>query len=101
MKISKTLLSSLVLISSQISRAGTTEINVTLGELEKYGISTTIVQEEFYNHHQISLNWDEYLKVSKDDEGKNIRFETYDQYSTVVAIDGAFGAKNKWIPSEF
>jgi hypothetical protein len=95
MKVNKTLLSSIIAISSQLSHAGQTDVVITLAELEKHGISPILVQEEFFNLYQINLNWNEYLKVSKEDEGKNIRFETYDHYSTVVTIDSAHGVCNK------
>lgn len=95
MNLKNTLLSGIVVISSQLSHASQADMILPLGELEKHGISPTLVQEEFYNLHQISLNWNEYLKVSKEDEGKNIRFETYDHFSTVVTIDSAHGVCNK------
>jgi hypothetical protein len=95
MNVKNTLLSGIVVISSQLSQASQTDMILPLGELEKHGISPKLVQEEFYNLYQINLNWNEYLKVSKEDEGKNIRFETYDHFSTVVTIDCAHGVFNK------
>ena len=95
MNVKNTLLSGIVVISSQLSQASQTDMILPLGELGKHGISPKLVQEEFYNLYQINLNWNEYLKVSKEDEGKNIRFETYDHFSTVVTIDSAHGVFNK------
>jgi hypothetical protein len=95
MNVKKTLLSGIVIISSQLARASQVEMILPLSELEKHGISPSVVQEEFYNLYQINLNWNEYLKVSKEDEGKNIRFETYDHFSTVVSIASAHGVCNK------
>lgn len=95
MKIKNTLITGLVAISSQLSHASQNDIVVPVSDLENFGISPTIVHQMFFEQYNMSLNWSEYLKVSKEDEGKSIRFETFDHYSTVVPIDSAHGVFNK------
>lgn len=95
MNFKSALISSLAIISSQLSHAGESFVIVPVCELEEYGISPNVIQEEFYNRYQVNINWDEYLKVSTVDEGKEIRFEKYDDASTSVSIDNARGVFNK------
>lgn len=95
MDLKKALVSVLAIFSSQITRAGENYIVVQVHNLDEHGISAQVVREEFYNRYQVNIDWNEYLKVSKEDEGKDIRFETYDRFSTIVSIARAHGVGNK------
>ncbi len=69
---------------------------IALRDLEQYKISPQMIQKVFESQHQININWSEILKVSKENEGKDIRFETYDGHSTTLPIRYILGAYNKW-----
>lgn len=95
MNLKSVLVSIMAILSSQITQAGESHLIVPVSDLEDLGISAKAIQEEFYNRHQVNIDWDEYLKVSKENEGKEIRFETYDNFSTIVPIARAHGTFNK------
>ena len=68
---------------------------VTVSELEKIGINSQKVVAEYQIKKGITLNINEFIKVSTKDEGKTIDFETLDQISiTVTALDSD-GSYNK------
>lgn len=66
-----------------------------VSDLEKFGISSKIVISQYQKKNIRELNLDELIKVSPNEESKNIKFETFDKISVVVPVDIAAGAWNK------
>lgn len=64
-------------------------------ELEKIGINSVLLKNEFLNKQNINLDLNEMIKVSSSDEGNKIKFETLDKISIVVDVYSADGSWNK------
>ena len=71
------------------------EIQIAISDLGQHTIQPAAVREAFAYKHQLALNSNEILKVSKQDEGKKIKFQTYDNYSVIINIDAASMVGNK------
>jgi hypothetical protein len=78
---------------TQIAFAKTKVISVR--NLSSAGINTDVVALAFQSQVGVKVNLNEMLKVRAEDEGKNIRFETLDNFSVVVPIQYAMGPFNK------
>jgi hypothetical protein len=91
----KLISSSIAFIATHFSKAEQVEVVAKLNEIEKFGFSPNYIQEEFLRVHKIELNWDEYLKISREIEGNHVNFKTFDEFSTVVLINDAHGVGNK------
>lgn len=70
------------------------EVTIQVGRLEQIGISSEKVVG-LYKSKGISLNFNELIKVSPKDEGKNINFETWDKISILVPVYQSSGGFNK------
>lgn len=77
------------------SQSGKSEENViSVQSLDKSGFDSMIIKNLF-NKEGIVLCPTDFLKVSVEDEGKNIKFESLDQISIIVPRDFANGVGNK------
>lgn len=75
------LLSSLFGISSK----SLAEEYVTLSGLKNLGFNIKHIQKKFTRQNGRTIDLNENLKVSSEDEGKQIKFETFDNYSVTVS----------------
>lgn len=66
-----------------------------LNRLPEIGLDPIVVKNIFQNEKNVTLKWDEVLKVSADEEGKEISFDSLDGISIVVPADAALGSPNK------
>jgi hypothetical protein len=89
-------IATVVAIGAQLSTANATQS--TVQDLYQLGVNPDYVISAFHESIDIKLNPNEALKVTYEDEGKNIRFETLDNFSLVVPIDDAIGIGNKMEP---
>lgn len=80
--------------ASQIAQAGKVA-QLPVKDLNQVGINPVAIQEAYQEQANVQLNWDEVVKVSADEEGKNINVNTIDGISIVVGIDAASGPFNK------
>lgn len=86
-------IATIVTLGTQLTTAHATQSAVQ--DLHQLGINPNYVISAFHENVDIRLNPSEALKVTYENEGKNIRFETLDNFSLVVAIGDAIGAFNK------
>ena len=73
---------------------------VTLSGLNKLGFNIKPIQKKFIKQNGRTIDLNENLKVSSEDEGKQIKFETFDNYSVTVDRINARTPDNKGIPLE-
>ena len=64
-------------------------------DLNLNGFLSQVVSEQFSSTYGLNLNPSEFLKVSAEDEGSNIRFETMDHLSVTIDAKSALGIGNK------
>jgi hypothetical protein len=67
-------------------------------ELVARGFDFEKLAQEFRNQAGVRIEADDRFKVSLEDEGKNIKFETLDRYSIIVPILTARSPYNKVAP---
>lgn len=72
-----------------------TASSVTVNDLEKLGFNSALIFQRFLADYQIELDLWEKLKVSVEDEGKKIQFQTFDDLSIDVDIRNAVASWNK------
>lgn len=68
---------------------------IKLKNLNTIGVNPENIFNAFMSQHGVRIELNEVLKVSTEDEGKNIRFESLDHFSVVVPIMSASGPRNK------
>ena len=68
---------------------------VSVNELEKIGVNSQHVIVLYQVEKGVTLNLNEMIKVSSQDEGKSINFETLDHISIIVSVDNSDGGWNK------
>lgn len=74
---------------------------ISVNDLEKIGINSRQVIVQYQVKKGITLNLNEMIKVSSQDEGKSINFETLDQISVTVLAHDSDGSPNKIEPPAF
>lgn len=89
----KSIVAGSVLLGSHVGMAQTHVIPAK--DLDKLNIDIHIVSDHFRTQTGVELNSSDVLKVSSENEGKNLRFETLDSISVVVPIEFARGSENK------
>lgn len=93
MKYTKAIFTGAVAVTGSTAIAG--EKLILAKELGLHGLDYQKIAQIYKNHSNINLNPNELLKVTRDEEGKHIRFETLDHLSVVVPIYHARGVANK------
>jgi len=73
---------------------------LSIRDLEKIGISAQKVISVYEIKKGIKLNLNDMIKVSSNDEGQTINFETLDQISINVRASDSDGNPNKVEPPE-
>lgn len=71
---------------------------VTLSGLKIIGFNIKNIQKKFARQNGRTIDLNENLKVSSEDEGKQIKFETFDNYSVIVNRINARAPHNKDVP---
>lgn len=94
MKYSKVVVAGAIVVSSQSGKADESVL-ISTNNLVNSGYDEHIVRSIFYYNKGLNLNANDFLKVSAENEGNNIKFETLDQVSIVVPRDLACGVGNK------
>ena len=89
----KSIIATSVLLSSQAGSASAE--SVLLRDLEQLGIDSAQVKAAFKEQVGINLDINDSMKVSFENEGQSIRFETLDHLSVLVPIMHARGVFNK------
>ncbi|MGE5085444.1 MAG: hypothetical protein ACM3MG_04030 [Bacillota bacterium] len=79
---------------TQLAHASETA-NIALKNFNQIGLDPEVIQEIYRKQADVELDWNEVLKVSADEEGKNININTLDGISVVVPIYSAAGPFNK------
>lgn len=69
---------------------------VRVSDLDQNGFNEQLVRDEFRRISGSELTSNEFLKVSAEDEGKELNFETLDHLSFTVPRDSASGVDNKF-----
>lgn len=82
------------IIGTQLSIANASN-QIPLKDLNRFGIDSEAVSALFKENINVNLNPNELLKVTYENEGKNIQFETLDNYSVTVAIGDTRTSPNK------
>lgn len=68
---------------------------IEVRDLYEAGINQQIIIQNYQQYEGRTLNLNELVKVSPTDEGKNLKFETFDAISIVVPFALATGPFNK------
>lgn len=68
---------------------------VAVKDLNLIGLNSSNIIEEFRNKTGVNLNPDEILRVTEDEEGKNLHLETFDKHSVRIDILKSKGSFNK------
>ena len=68
---------------------------IIVNNLNLYGFSFSNINEKFSSTLGITLNPNEFLRVTADEEGKNFNFETMDHLCIVIDANSALGIGNK------
>lgn len=90
----KIIATSAILTASFSTANASTQISVK--DLNKFGLDSALIATAFQDQLQINLNPNELIKVSYDNEGKDIKFETLDHYSVFISAPTmSLGAGNK------
>lgn len=87
----------LVVILSQLlalNRAQGQELFIRYEELSKLGFDKNLIINEFLKHGT-TLNNNDILRVSSDEEGNHINFENLDSYSIDIPIELSRAPLNK------
>jgi len=71
------------------------ETVITVGELDKLGLNKEAVIDQFRHQTGVDLDLNQLIKVNSENEGSELRFETFDSISVVVPIEFARGPYNK------
>ena len=93
MKSSRIAISLIIALGSIIVKAE--EHIAKIKDLETIKINNDSIVTTFLNLNGIKLNSEDEIRVSADEEGENIKFETLDHLSIVVSIDSISGGFNK------
>ncbi len=83
-----------VAAAAQIAQASN-EVNLPLKDLNQVGLNPEVIQEAYRNEAKVEVDWNEVMKVSADEEGKNINVGTLDGISVVVPLHEASAPFNK------
>ena len=83
------------LLTASTSRAAV-EREYSPSFLRKLGIKMDVVSQAFREAHNIELDQYEKLRVTKEEEGQNLRFDTLDEYSISVPIHLAYFPEAKY-----
>jgi hypothetical protein len=94
MKKLNTILAGGIAAAAQIAQASN-EVALPLKDLNQIGVNPEAVEEAYREQANVKIDWNEILKVSADDEGKNINVHTINGISVVVPIYSASGPFNK------
>ena len=89
----KCVLSGTVIFGSLFARAEDYEMKVR--DISDLGIPPQLVTDAFQGIHGICLKQDSSVKVSPNEEGNSIKFETLDHLSIIVPHHTARGSFNK------